>query len=62
MIRPILYLLILFIPFLIIGLHKKSQLDKNKHPEKKWHYIYIIFLFSYVLFVFYTAEVFIISK
>ena len=58
MIRPILFLLILFFPFLVIYLHKINQQRKNKTPKEKWNYIYIIFIFFYVLFIFYTAEVF----
>ena len=58
MIRPILFLLILFFPFLVIDLHKINQQRENKNPKEKWNYIYIIFIFFYVLFIFYTAEVY----
>lgn len=58
MIRPILFLIILFFPFLIINIHRISQQRKSTPSKIKWNYIYIAFVILYVLFVFYTAEVF----
>jgi len=58
MIRPMLFLLILFFPFFVINLHRINQQKKSTSPKIKWKYIYIIFVFFYVLFVLYAAEVF----
>ncbi len=58
MIRPILFLIILFFPFVIIALHKNYQNKKNPKNNEKWNYLYTLFLCLYVLFILYTAEVF----
>ena len=58
MIRPLLFLIILFLPFLIIGLHKNYQNKKKPNNNERWNYLYTAFLCLYVLFVLYTAEVF----
>ena len=58
MIRPLLFLIILFFPFVIIVLHKNYQNKKNPKNNEKWTYLYAAFLCLYVLFILYTAEVF----
>jgi hypothetical protein len=58
MIRPLIIIIIIILPFLIIASHKNHILQSDKKNESNWNKLYLVFLVSYVLFVFYLADVF----
>lgn len=58
MIRPLIIIIIIILPFLIIASHKNHILQSDKKSEISWNKLYLVFLVSYVLFVFYLADVF----